>query len=251
MPNIHEVLHPEGCHCNQETRRDVISRLPFLKTAFPSTVTKLIASLRSEDLAEGMEVSPLKFQNGMFGVVAQGAVKVYRYVGDDEFVVFDVLTAGDFFVYGFPENEGVKLYIYPDQVSALTTTCLLSMDKKKLEPILHEDANLMAAFFGSLTARLIQSNERFVRFMAYPAEHKIAFLLEFLHGKGPKKPDHPGLIPFNLTRKDLASMAGLTLETSSRILTAFERDGIVRSGRGWVEILNFPALHSRSPVPEV
>ncbi len=46
-------------------------------------------------------------------------------------------------------------------------------------------------------------------------------------------------------------MAGLTLETVSRILTAFEADGLVTAGRGWVEIVDFEGLQRRSRLVEV
>ena len=125
------------------------------------------------------------------------------------------------------------------------------MDKSKFDPLLNRDPNLMASFFGALTGKLTQAHERLVRFLAFPADHRLAFFLEYLHGKGPKKEGYPGLIPFNLTKKDLASMVGLTLETVSRTLSAFEEEGSVRTGRGWVEIIDFPKLRRRSHLSEV
>jgi CRP-like cAMP-binding protein len=248
---IHETLNPQVCHCSPEIRQGVIERLPFIRHAAPESRSALLKSLRSQGLTEGQEISPLRFPSGLFGVVARGAVKVYRYVGDQQFVIFDVLTAGDWFLYGEPDDQGIRLYSYPDQLSTLTTSCVLTMDRGRFDPVLRSDSRLMAAFFGALTGRLSQAHERFVRFMAFPADHRLSFLLTYLHSKGPKKPGFPGLIPFNLTRKDLAAMAGLTLETVSRVLTAFEGEGLVRSGRGWVEVLNLEALHRRSHLTEV
>jgi CRP/FNR family transcriptional regulator, nitrogen oxide reductase regulator len=248
---IHETLNPEVCHCSLDIRLGVIESLPFIRQASPESRGFLSKNLRSEGMPEGREVSPLRYRNGVFGVVAQGAVKVYRFVGDDQVVIFDVLAAGDWFLYGGPDGQGIRLYQYPDQLSTLTTSCVLTMDRARFDPLLKSDPNLMAAFFGALTGRLTQANERFVRFMAFPADHRLAFLLDYLHGKGPKKAGYPGLIPFNLTRKDLAAMAGLTLETVSRILTAFEADGLVKSGRGWVEIVDFVGLRRRSHLVEV
>ncbi len=253
MPSstIHETLNPQVCHCSAEIRQGVIERLPFLRHATMESQKGLARNLRSQGMAEGQEISPLRFPSGLFGVVARGAVKVYRFVGDQHFVIFDVLTAGDWFLYGDPDDQGIRLYSYPDQLSTLTTSCVLTMDRGRFDPLLRSDPQLMAAFFGALTGRLSQAHERFVRFMAFPADHRLSFLLTYLHSKGPKKPGYPGLIPFNLTRRDLAAMAGLTLETVSRVLSAFESEGVVRSGRGWVEVLNLEALHRRSHLTEV
>jgi CRP-like cAMP-binding protein len=250
-PSIHETLNPEVCHCSPDIRQSVIKNLSFMRNALPDSLAALTKGLRSEGMPEGREISPLRYPTGLFGVVARGAVKVYRFVGDDQFVIFDVLTAGDWFLYGDPDDQGVRLYSYPDQLSTLTTSCILTMDKSRFDPLLHRDPHLMAAFFGALTGRLTQAHERLVRFLAFPADHRLAFLLEYLHGKGPKKEGFPGLIPFNLTKKDLASMVGLTLETVSRTLSAFEAEGSVRTGRGWVEIVDFPKLRRRSHLSEV
>jgi len=250
-PSIHETLNPQVCHCSPAIRQGVIENLSFMKKALPESLTALSQGLRSEGLPEGREISPLRYPSGLFGVVARGAVKVYRFVGDDQFVIFDVLTAGDWFLYGDPDDQGVKFYMYPDQLTTLTTSCILTMDKSRFDPLLHQDPNLMAAFFGALTGKLTQAHERLVRFLAFQADHRLAFLLEYLHGKGPKKEGYPGLIPFNLTKKDLASMVGLTLETVSRTLSVLEDEGAIHTGRGWVEIIDFPKLQRRSHLSEV
>lgn len=242
MESIHQVLNPKACQCSPEIRKGVIHKLSFLKGASASTLDHLERNLHSRNLLEGTEISPLQFRTGLFGVVASGAFKVYRHVQDDQVVVFDVLTSGDFFLYSASDLEGMRMYVYPDIIQAMTTCCLLVMDQAKLMPLLTLDPHLAPAFFGSLAERLRQTNERFIRFSAYQAEHRLAYLLQFLHSKGPKKKGYPGLIPFNLPRKDLAAMAGLTMETTSRILSAFEKDGLIQSGRGWVEIVDFEGL---------
>lgn len=250
-PRIHETLHPEVCQCSSDIRREIIEKLSFMKGANTGSRQALAKGLHSEGLPEGREISPLRFRSGMFGVVARGAVKVYRYVGDQQFVIFDVLTAGDWFLYGDPDDQGLRVFSYPDQLTTLTTSCVLTMEKSRLDPVLNSDPTLLGAFFSAVTGRLTSAHERLVRFLAFPAHHRVAFVLEYLHGKGPKKAGFPGLIPFNLTKRDLASMVGLTLETVSRTLTSMEADGAIRTGRGWVEIVDFAKLRRHSRLTEV
>lgn len=250
-PTIHEVLNPKVCQCSPEIRQGVIAKLSFMNQATPASRQALVRHLHSEGLPEGREISSLRYRSGVFGVVARGAVKVYRYVGDDQFVIFDVLTEGDWFLYGDPDEQGLRVFSYPDQLTTLTTSCILTMEKARLDPVLQADPTLMAAFLGAVTGRLMSAHERLVRFLAFPADHRVAFLLGYLHGKGPKKSDFPGLIPFNLTKKDLASMVGLTLETVSRTLSVMEDQGAVRTGRGWVEIVDFEKLTRISHLSEI
>jgi CRP/FNR family transcriptional regulator len=242
MESYHQVLNPKGCICSPVIRKSVIRRIPFLQGVGESTFESLEKNLTSRSLVEAMEISPLQYQAGLFGVVATGALKVFRHVQGDNVVVFDVLTAGDFFLYTASELDGLRMYTYPDILQAMTTTCILAMDLARLLPLLTADTRLAPAFFSELADRLRQISERFIRCSAYLAEHRVAYLLQFLLSKGPKKPGYPGLIPFNLPRKDLAAMVGLTMETTSRILASFEKDGLITSGRGWVELLNFTAI---------
>ena len=50
-------------------------------------------------------------------------------------------------------------------------------------------------------------------------------------------------IPHALTRQELAEMAGTTLFTVSRLLSEWEAEGLVRSARARVTIMDVPSLH--------
>jgi CRP-like cAMP-binding protein len=49
-----------------------------------------------------------------------------------------------------------------------------------------------------------------------------------------------------LTRRELAELAGTTVETSIRVIKEFERSGWVRLGRGFVFVIDRPALRIRA-----
>ena len=50
------------------------------------------------------------------------------------------------------------------------------------------------------------------------------------------------LIQLPLSRQDLADMTGATVETVSRIMSQFRKQGLIDSGRRWVAILDRDAL---------
>ena len=41
-----------------------------------------------------------------------------------------------------------------------------------------------------------------------------------------------------LARQDIADMLGITVETASRALSQFRKDGVIRSGRRWIAIVD-------------
>ena len=66
-------------------------------------------------------------------------------------------------------------------------------------------------------------------------------LLRLTH---PAKPEVPGAltVPHALTRQELAELTGTTLFTVSRILTDWEKSGLVRSSRARVDVIDAHGL---------
>jgi CRP/FNR family transcriptional regulator len=52
--------------------------------------------------------------------------------------------------------------------------------------------------------------------------------------------------PMRITHQELAAELGSSREVISRILEDFSREGLIESGRGIIEVLDFEALESRS-----
>lgn len=245
--SLHDLLNPGPCRCSPTVRQGVVRNLPWTRGAGAGSLADLTFLLRARTLGEGETLPPRLLDEGIFAVVVRGAFKVQRWVGEDQYVIFDILGPGEMFTYGPRDGADQPFYAPPDEVVALTRCCLLTLDLAELGPLLDRDQVLARRFAAQGARRLDQVSARLVRFLALPADQRLTWLLGYLHGKGSPPVGHPGLIPFNLTRRDMAAMTGLTLETASRTVSALERAGVVRSGRGWVEILDFAALERKGP----
>ena len=57
-----------------------------------------------------------------------------------------------------------------------------------------------------------------------------------------KRSDVGLLSKSTLTRDDLAAMTGTTTESASRVMSQFQKDGLIQTGRKWVSILDQDAL---------
>lgn len=53
-------------------------------------------------------------------------------------------------------------------------------------------------------------------------------------------------IPMWLSRREIAELLGLTIETVSRLMSEFRRAGLIETPRGCVRILNLPHLQARA-----
>lgn len=75
------------------------------------------------------------------------------------------------------------------------------------------------------------------------AEERVAWFLLSLTTAGA---DSFETIPVWLTRREIAELLGLTIETVSRLMSKFRRAGLIDTPRGNVRILNLPRLQARA-----
>jgi len=68
-------------------------------------------------------------------------------------------------------------------------------------------------------------------------EQRVAHVLLRLANQTGKKTAEGVLIDFPISRQDIAEMTGTTLHTVSRLLSAWEAKGLVRSGRQKVTVV--------------
>lgn len=249
--SYHNLLNPRTCRCSPAIRQSALRNLDLFRGANATTCADLEFLLRSRSLTEGEEVSFPTGDDGLLGILVGGALKIQRWLTWDQYVVVEVLGPGEIFFLGHSPVIQVGLRGYPDVVQSLTTSCVLTMNLGELWPILTRDPVLAPRLLSMFVRRLTELRDHFGRFLVFPAEHRLAHLLLELRRKGRPKADAPGLIPFNLTRKDLAAMCGLALETASRVLSRWEKAGWIRSGRGWVEVLQTAPLEKLSALEVV
>ena len=89
-----------------------------------------------------------------------------------------------------------------------------------------------------MAENLQEIQERFRQVTTQRVEQRLAHTLIRLAAQAGKKVEQGILIDLPLTRQDLAEMSGTTLYTASRILSQWERQGLVIAGREQVILCN-------------
>lgn len=173
-------------------------------------------------------------------VVADGRVKLVRHTVVGKDVLLDILTTGEFF--GSLASLGDD--VYPDTAQAQTPVCILSIGKKAFRRILDQHPTVTIKVMDIMAARLRAAHERVRQLSVSSVEGRIAHVLLVLSEKFGKKSEVGLLIQVPLAREDLASMAGTTPETASRVMSQFQKDGLVDAGRQWVAVLNRARLEA-------
>jgi CRP-like cAMP-binding protein len=176
-------------------------------------------------------------------LVALGIVKLYRSTENGESVLIDILSSGDYFgsIAGFGPEQ------YTETAEARSTVCSLSIDGPAFRAIVERYSAVALRTVETLSNRLTLAHELLTQFGGYDASSRVAYVLSRLARKLGTEWEGKTLIGAPLSREELASMAGTTTETCSRIISALQRDGVVEAGRRWVAIAATDALAALEP----
>jgi CRP-like cAMP-binding protein len=171
-------------------------------------------------------------------ILADGLVKLIRHTHTGRDVLLDILSTSEIF-------GSLSLYgdqVYPDTAIAQTQTCVLQIGMDNFRHILEKFPAVTLKVLEMTSTRLQTAQERIRQLSALSVEGRIAHILLLLAAKFGKNDAVGLLIQAPLTREDLAAMAGTTPESASRVMSQFQRDGYIKTGRQWVAITNQAGL---------
>jgi CRP-like cAMP-binding protein len=124
---------------------------------------------------------------------------------------------------------------YPATAQALEPSTALAIESGFLREMLQTRPYLSFDLMKLMTAYIQEMQERYRELATEKVERRIArALLRLTAQMGVKTPG--GIIELAFTRQELAEISGTTLYTVSRILSEWERQGLVEAGRERVAI---------------
>ncbi len=131
---------------------------------------------------------------------------------------------------------------YPASAETLEETIVLGWDNETMVGLIEHYPRLGLNILRLLSARLQELQDRLREMSTERVERRIARALLRLVSQLGRKAETGVLIDLPLSRQDLANMTGTTLYTVSRILSHWEEEGIIESGREKVLIKQPPRL---------
>jgi CRP-like cAMP-binding protein len=181
--------------------------------------------------AKTLEGGELFFSEGdqaeLFFVLTTGRVKLAQLTPDGHLVVLRLITPGDAFggvgAFGDPT--------YPVSAEAVEASAALAWTSATMRQLLESEPRIAVNALRFVAARYHDLQRRYRQAMTERVERRVArALLRLVHDAG-RRVDAGVEIDFPISRQDIAEMTGTTLYTVSRLLSAWEVQGIVRSAR--------------------
>lgn len=126
---------------------------------------------------------------------------------------------------------------YPASAQALENSTALAVKSEYLHELMQTRPQISFDLMKLMTGYIQEMQERYRELATEKVERRVArTLLRLTAQMGVKLAD--GGIELTFSRQDLAEMSGTTLFTASRVLSEWEKRGLVESGRERVVIRN-------------
>lgn len=188
---------------------------------------ELLRNARSSQVARGRPVfgqgeAPLRFF-----LLLNGHLQVVKLTSDGQQVVVRHVAPGE--IFGVAVAMG--LAAYPASVVAAEDSVILSWPSAAWPRLVARCPALGANLLQSVGAHLQDAHASVVELATEPVERRIAHALLRLASQAGRAIDSGVEIAFPISRQDIAKMTGSTLHTVSRTLSAWQKDGLVASGR--------------------
>lgn len=237
-----QVETVEPAACSVDLRLSILRKVPFFSSLSDIEIRTLNDQFREYGFQPG---EPIYFSGETAAdlyVVAAGQVKLMRHSLRGQDVLLDILKPGDY----FGSLSTLADDIYPDTAQAHTAVCVLRISSETFRNLLQQHPSVALTVLD-ITARRLQETQEIVhRLSVDSVERRIAAVLLKLAQKLGEISDEGILIQMPLSRDDLAQMTGTTTETASRIISQFQKEGLVHTGRQWIAITGKPGLEKIS-----
>lgn len=167
-----------------------------------------------------------------FGLVGTGFVKMVRTTTKGQEVTAELMGPGQIFgLLGVIEGSGCPL-----SSRAVSNTWYLKIPKEAFLPIFGSNQLLKDALIRRTTLRLRLSPEMMAKMAVGTVSDRIALILYVLAESYGEQIGETIKLRVQLTRQDISEMAGTTVETTIRVMSKWQKKGIVSTDHRYVTI---------------
>lgn len=224
--------------CDLDLRLYVLGQLPFFKHLSPTTIKDINNSFVERGYSEGELIYLTGSPAERLFVIADGNVKLMHHTLSGKSVMLDILKQGEFFG-SLSHHEDDR---YFETAQAHTKVCTLSIEGGDFHHLLNIHPQVAVSVMDIMVQRLQEAQAKVRLLSASTVEQRLAFVLLKLGDKLGESNDLGWLIQLPVGRADLAELTGTTTETVSRVMSQFQKEKLIQTGRRWIAITDQPGL---------
>lgn len=175
------------------------------------------------------------YPRGVYFVV-KGKVKTYRTHEQGKEFITGLYKEGDFFGYLALLEEGK----YTDSAMTLDDSEICLIPKEDFFSLIYKNSEVSRKFIKMLSDDLQEKEEHLIKLAYNSVRKRVAEALVTLCNR--YKKDGEQQFSMNISREDLANLAGTATETTIRTLSDFKEDGLIDIKGGTIAVSNYDKL---------
>lgn len=205
----------------------IAAGIPAFSGLSPTEKADVLAHARSQRVEKGVAVFEQDQPAHSFFALVNGHLQVVKLTPAGQQVVIRYVTPGEMF--GIAVLMGRDTY--PATATAVVESLVLVWPSASWPGLLAKAPALAGSALQIVGSRLGDAHQRVVEMSTEEVERRVAHALLRLARQAGRKVEAGVQIDFPITRQDIAEMTGTTLHTVSRIMSAWEDQGLVEGGR--------------------
>lgn len=205
----------------------LLSRAPLFEALTDDALRQVAEASQARRFVSGSTVFHEGDEAESFFVIGAGSIKLTQLTPEGHQVVLRLIGPGDAF-------GGVAVFggaTYPVSAQAVTDVVAFEWPGKVMAGLMEGHPRLAINALRFVAARLHELQVRYRQLATEKVQRRIARTLVRLVQQAGKRVEAGVLIDLPLSRDDVAQMTGTTLYTVSRIVSRWEEEGILETGR--------------------
>ena len=219
-------------HCHEESYDNCIERVPIFGSLSQDEMGEIAAITKAQSFDKGQIIYMAGDQGGKLYVLHCGQVKISRLNAEGKEQVIRVLGPGEF----MGELSLLSSLPMTDHAETLAPSTMCLIEGARLKELMKKYPSIAFKVMEELSERLEQAEKLIQTINLNTVEQRLAEALLTLS-------DGRNEVVLKMTKGDFASQLGMSQETLSRKLAAFQTAGLVGlTGQRKISILNREGL---------
>ena len=221
-----------SCHCHHHSGNNCIEQVPIFSSLSPEEMLEVARITIERTFAKGELIYSAGDKKEALFVIHKGRVKISRLSDTGKEQVIRVLGPGDF----MGELALFSHSPMTDNGEALEECTMCVIEGSRLMELMKKYPTIALKVMEELSQRLERAETLIEDISLHSADRRLARTLLDMSKE-------TGEVQLTMTKGDCASQMGMTQETLSRKLSAFQEEGLIRQiGHRQIVILNRSGL---------
>lgn len=207
--------------------RSRVAKLSMFAGLTPGEQDELLREARSVRYPKNAIVFDQGADADRFFLLLHGHLRVEKISPQGQQTVVRYVSAGEL----FGVAQAMNLTQYPATAVAAVDSIAICWPSTSWSRMIARFPSLASNALQTVGSRLQDTQIRVMELSNEQVEQRVAHALLRLTKQAGRKVEHGVEIDFPISRQDIAAMTGTTLHTVSRILSAWEQQGLIEGGR--------------------